>query len=61
MNHGAPQPLIVNFTPTGMVPTKAATPHVPIGPAEIFERPIMKPTAFRAFGFSNPQPSGGVT
>jgi hypothetical protein len=26
MNHAPPQPLIVNFTPTGMVPTKAANP-----------------------------------
>jgi len=22
--------LIVNFTPTGMIPTKAMTPHVPV-------------------------------
>ena len=29
--------------------------------AAIFEQPIMKPTAFRALGFSNRQPSGGVT
>ena len=29
--------LIVNFTPTGMVPTKAMTPHVPITPSEIIE------------------------
>ena len=29
--------LIVNFTPTGMIPTKAMTPHVPISPAEIVE------------------------
>jgi uncharacterized protein (DUF849 family) len=27
--------LIVNFTPTGMIPTKAMTPHVPIDPDEI--------------------------
>lgn len=53
MNQATLQPLVVNFTPTGMVPTKAATPHVPLGPAEIFERPIMKPAAFRALGFSN--------
>lgn len=26
---------ILNFTPTGMIPTKAMTPHVPILPAEI--------------------------
>ena len=29
--------------------------------AEIFERRIMKPAAFRALGLSNPRPSGGVT
>lgn len=29
--------LIINFTPTGMVPTKQMTPHVPISPAEIAE------------------------
>jgi 3-oxoadipate:acetyl-CoA acetyltransferase len=29
--------LIVNFCPTGMVPTKAMTPHVPITPAEVIE------------------------
>jgi 3-keto-5-aminohexanoate cleavage enzyme len=26
---------ILNFTPTGMIPTRAMTPHVPITPAEI--------------------------
>lgn len=30
-------PLIVNFTPTGMIPTKAMTPHVPVGVSEIVE------------------------
>ena len=30
--------LIINFTPTGMVPTKAMTPHVPISVAEIVEQ-----------------------
>jgi len=30
--------LVVNFVPTGMVPTKAATPHVPIAPSEIIEQ-----------------------
>lgn len=30
-----PQKFILNFTPTGMIPTKAMTPHVPIQPAEI--------------------------
>ncbi len=29
------RPLIVNMTPTGMIPTKAHTPHVPITPEEI--------------------------
>ena len=29
--------LIINFTPTGMVPTKAMTPHVPVSVAEIVE------------------------
>ena len=29
--------LIVNFTPTGMIPTKEMTPHVPISVAEIVE------------------------
>lgn len=28
---------IVNFTPTGMLPTKQMTPHVPVSPAEIVE------------------------
>ena len=30
-------PLIVNFVPTGMVPTRAMSPHVPISVAEIVE------------------------
>ncbi len=29
------KPLILNFTPTGMLPMKADTPHVPITPEEI--------------------------
>jgi len=29
--------LIINFTPTGMIPTKEMTPHVPITPEEIIE------------------------
>ncbi|HBR15085.1 MAG TPA: 3-keto-5-aminohexanoate cleavage protein [Candidatus Omnitrophica bacterium] len=29
--------LIINFTPTGMIPTKAMTPHVPIHVSEIVE------------------------
>lgn len=32
------QSVIINFTPTGMIPTKAMTPHVPITPAEIVEQ-----------------------
>ena len=38
MNRAAPPPLVVNFTPTGMVPTKDDTPHVPITPTEIVEQ-----------------------
>lgn len=30
-------PLIVNFTPTGMIPTRTMTPHVPITVSEIVE------------------------
>ena len=30
--------LIVNFCPTGMIPTKQMTPHVPITPAEVIEQ-----------------------
>lgn len=29
--------LIINFTPTGMIPTKDLTPHVPISPEEIIK------------------------
>lgn len=29
---------IINFCPTGMVPTKSITPHVPISPQEIIEQ-----------------------
>jgi uncharacterized protein (DUF849 family) len=29
--------LIINFTPTGMIPTKKMTPHVPVSVAEIVE------------------------
>lgn len=29
--------LIINFAPTGMIPTKEMTPHVPIGESEIIE------------------------
>ena len=31
------QELIINFTPTGMIPVKEMTPHVPVSPAEIIE------------------------
>jgi uncharacterized protein (DUF849 family) len=31
---------ILNFTPTGMIPTKEMTPHVPIQPAEIVEQVV---------------------
>ncbi len=30
-------PLIINFTPTGMIPTKKMTPHVPVSVDEIVE------------------------
>jgi uncharacterized protein (DUF849 family) len=30
-------PLIINFTPTGMIPTKTMTPHVPVACNEIVE------------------------
>lgn len=30
--------LVVNFTPTGMVPTKQTTPHLPVTPTEIIEQ-----------------------
>ena len=29
--------LIINFTPTGMIPTKDMTPHVPVSVSEIVE------------------------
>jgi len=29
--------LIIDFTPTGMIPTKEMTPHVPISTSEIIE------------------------
>jgi uncharacterized protein (DUF849 family) len=29
--------LLINFCPTGMIPTKAMTPHVPISPPEVVE------------------------
>jgi len=30
-------PLIINFTPTGMIPRKEQTPHVPVSTDEIIE------------------------
>ena len=30
--------VVINFCPTGMVPTKEITPHVPISPSEIIEQ-----------------------
>jgi uncharacterized protein (DUF849 family) len=30
--------IIINFCPTGMVPTKEMTPHVPVSPSEIIEQ-----------------------
>ncbi|USD24814.1 3-keto-5-aminohexanoate cleavage protein [Flagellimonas marinaquae] len=32
-----PDNLIINFTPTGMIPTKEMTPHVPVSVSEIVE------------------------
>ena len=32
------RPLVINFIPTGMVPTKAMNPNVPISVAEIVEQ-----------------------
>ncbi len=31
------QDLIINFTPTGMIPTRKMTPHIPISTAEVVE------------------------
>jgi 3-keto-5-aminohexanoate cleavage enzyme len=33
----APDPLIINLAPTGMVPTKATAPHVPLSVDEVLE------------------------
>ncbi|MDA8166031.1 MAG: 3-keto-5-aminohexanoate cleavage protein [Desulfobacteraceae bacterium] len=33
----APRKFILNFTPTGMIPTREMTPYVPLKPAEIIE------------------------
>jgi len=32
------QDLIINFTPTGMIPTKKTTPRVPVSPGEVVEQ-----------------------
>jgi 3-keto-5-aminohexanoate cleavage enzyme len=37
MGRREPEPLIVNLAPTGMVPTKEHTPHVPVSTDEILE------------------------
>jgi len=37
MSSKHPEPLIINLAPTGMVPTKDQTPHVPVSPDEIVE------------------------
>jgi len=29
--------LIIDFTPTGLIPTKSLTPHIPISASEIIE------------------------
>lgn len=42
-SHALPHPLtayselIINFCPTGMIPTKAMTPHVPVTPGEVID------------------------
>ena len=40
--------LIINFTPTGMIPTKEMTPHVPLSPQEIIKEVLEA----RQFGIS---------
>ena len=40
--------LIINFTPSGMIPTKQMTPHVPVSPEEI----ISETLGSRQFGVS---------
>lgn len=37
MREDSPEKLIINFTPTGMIPTKDMTPHVPILPEEVID------------------------
>ncbi len=48
MRQSWPHKLIVNFTPTGMIPTKEMTPHVPTTPQEI----IAEVLEARQFGVS---------
>ena len=38
MNNSGYKKYILNFTPTGMIPTKDMTPEVPILPEEIIEQ-----------------------
>lgn len=38
MKHSETKKFILNFTPTGIIPTKEMTPHVPIKPQEIIEQ-----------------------
>lgn len=38
MDHEWHDRFILNFTPTGMIPTKEMTPHVPVTPREIVEQ-----------------------
>src|SRR5262249_35565814 len=33
--------LVVNFCPTGMIPTKSMTPHVPVSPSEVIDQACM--------------------
>ena len=40
--------LIINFTPSGMIPTKQMTPHVPVSPEEIISEALES----RQFGVS---------
>jgi len=40
--------LIINFTPTGIIPTREMTPHVPLSPQEIIKEVLEA----RQFGIS---------
>lgn len=37
MSRVRPKKVIIDFTPTGMIPTKRITPYVPISPNEIIK------------------------